>query len=65
MQQPFNNKYARLAGLTFGIAALLFAVIWLFCQAVGLSDFPIVLQATLALLAAGVLVYKFLAQRVF
>ncbi len=65
MQQLFNNRYVRLAGLTAGIAALLFVVIWLFCQMTGLSDFPIGLQAVLALLAAGVLVYKFLSQRVF
>lgn len=65
MQQLFNNRYVRLAGLTLGVAALLFAVIWLFCLIVGLNEFPIGLQVTLALLAAGVLVYKFLAQRVF
>lgn len=65
MQQFFNNRYVRLAGLTLGIAALLFAVIWLFCQMVGLNDFPVALQLTLAFLAAGVLVYKFLSQRVF
>lgn len=65
MQQLFNNRYVRLAGLTVGIAVLFFVVIWLFCLIVGLSDFPITLQLMLAVLAAGVVVYKFLSQRVF
>ena len=65
MQQLFNNKYVRLGSLTLGIGLLFWAVIWLFCMMVGLKDFPVALQAVLAFLGAGVLVYKFLAQRVF
>lgn len=65
MQQFFNNRYVQLAGLTLGIWALFFAVIWIFCLTVGLQDFPVFLQAILALLGAGVVVYKFLSQRIF
>jgi hypothetical protein len=65
MQQFLNNKYVRLGALTLGIGLLLWAVIWLACMAAGLTDFPVALEAVLAFLAAGVLVYKFLAGRVF
>lgn len=65
MQQFFNNKYIRLGALTLGIGLLLWAFVWLFCMVAGLQEFPLALQAVLSFLAAGVLVYKFLANRVF
>lgn len=65
MQQFFNNRYVQLAGLTLGLGALFFGVIWLFCLTVGLQDFPVFLQAILAMLGAGIVVYKFFAQRIF
>jgi hypothetical protein len=65
MQQFFNNRYVQLAGLTIGIGILFFALIWLICMAIGLKDFPIALQLTVAFLASGVVVYKFFAGRIF
>lgn len=65
MQQFLNNRYVRLTGLTLGLGALFFALIWLVTTTLGLKDFPVPLEAVLALLGAGVLVYKFLSQRIF
>lgn len=65
MEQFFNNKYVRLGALTLGIGLLLWGVIWLFSMMAGLKDLPLAFQWVLAFLAAGVLVYKFLANRVF
>lgn len=64
MQQFLNNRYVQLAGLTLGIGVLLWAVIWLFCTVTGLNDFPIGLQIMLAVLGAGLVVYKFFSQRI-
>lgn len=65
MQQFLNNRYVRLALLTFGIGLVFFLMIWLITVLVPqLKGFPIFLQLSLAFLAAGVLVYKFFSQRV-
>jgi hypothetical protein len=65
MQQFLNNRYVRLGGLTLGVGTLFFLLIWLVMTTIGLKDFPVGLEAMLAFLGAGVLVYKFLSQRVF
>jgi hypothetical protein len=65
MQQFFNNKYVQLAGLTIGIGLLFFVILWLAASLFGMNEFPIALEALLALLAAGAVVYKFFSQRIF
>ena len=64
MQQFLNNRYVRLTGLTVGIAALLYSLIWIVLITVGLEDFPQFLQISLSVLGASVLVYKFFSQRI-
>ena len=65
MQQFFNNRYVQLAGLTLGLAILFFLVIWVVTSTIGLKDFPVGLEITLAVLGAGIIVYKFFARRIF
>lgn len=65
MQQLFNNRYVQLAGLTLGLAALFFAIIWLVATTLGLKDFPVEVELLLAVLGAGIIVYKFFASKVF
>ena len=65
MQQFLNNRYTKLAGLTIGLSILLYLVIWVFFKIIKLDDFPVFLQAILAVLGAGTVVYKFLFQRIF
>jgi hypothetical protein len=64
MQQFFNNRYVQLAGLTLGLAVLFFLVILVVASAVGLRDFPVGLELVLAVLGAGIIVYKFFARRI-
>ena len=65
MQQFLNNRYVRLTLLTLGIGLVFFLVIWLLTTLIPqLKGFPLFLQISLAFLASGVLVYKFLSQRV-
>lgn len=64
MQQFFNNRYVRMAGLTLGLALMFYVIIWLVFSIVGLKDFPQGIQVMFALLAAGLVVYKFLAGRI-
>ena len=61
----FNNRYVQLGLLTLGLGLLFWAVFWLVLGALGLRDFPVMLQVSVAFLGAGLLVYKFLAGRVF
>lgn len=61
----FNNRYVQLGLLTLGLGLLFWAVFWLVLRVLGLQDFPVMLQITVAFLGAGLLVYKFLAGRVF
>ena len=61
----FNNRYVQLGLLTLGLGLLFWAVFWLVLRALGLQDFPIMLQISVAFLGAGLLVYKFFASRVF
>lgn len=64
MDKFLNNRYIQLAGLTLGLSVLFYVVIWLFCVTVGLRDFPAFLQGMLAVLGAGLVVYKFFSQRI-
>lgn len=65
MQQFINNRYVRLSGLTVGIAALFFGIIWLVALLFNMQDFPVGLEILLAVLGAGIVVYKIFASRVF
>lgn len=64
MQQFFNNRYVQITALTISLAIVFFLVLWLTFNLVGLGDFPIALELVLAVLGAGVLVYKFFASRI-
>lgn len=64
MQQFFNNRYVQLTGLTIVVGTLFFLMIWLVSSVIGLDQFPVALQAVLAFLAAGIVVYKFFSQRI-
>ncbi len=65
MQQFINNRYVRLSGLTEGIAAIFFGIIWLVALLFNMQDFPVGLEILLAVLGAGIVVYKIFASRVF
>ncbi len=65
MQQLFNNRYVRLVALTVGVSTLIYALLWTIFMVIGLEDFPALLHVGLSLLGGGLLVYKFLAGRVF
>ena len=60
-----NNRYVQLGLLTLGLGLLFWAIFWLILRALGLSDFPTMLQVSVAFLGAGLLVYKFFANRIF
>lgn len=61
----FNNRYVQLALLTLGIGLLLWALFWLGLRALGLSDFPVMLQLAVAFLGSGLLVSRFFSNRIF
>ncbi|HET8690350.1 MAG TPA: hypothetical protein VFL81_02850 [Candidatus Saccharimonadales bacterium] len=60
-----NNRYLQLSILTVGLAVVIYLLIWLVFSLIGLSDFPKGLQLAVAVLGAGLLVYKFFADRIF
>lgn len=62
MQQFFNNRYVRLAGLTIGLAVLFFVIIRLVANSIGLQDFPVSLELVLAAFGAGLIVYRFFSR---
>lgn len=61
----FNNRYVQLSLLTLGLGLLLWALFWLGLRALGLHDFPVMLQLAVAFLGAGLIVAKFFASRIF
>jgi uncharacterized membrane protein len=63
--QFLENRYVQLALLTLGIGLVLWILFWLVLRALGLQDFPVMLQVTASFLAAGLLVARYLARRVF
>ncbi len=65
MQQFLNNRYVQLAGLTLGLAILFFLVIWVVSSVIGLKGFPLGLEVVVAVLGAGIIVYKFFSNRIF
>lgn len=60
-----NNRYVQLGLLTLGLGLLFWAVFWLGLRALGINDFPVMLQLAVAFLGSGLIVAKFLAGRVF
>lgn len=65
MGKFFENRYARLGALMLGVAVLIYSLIWLVLVIFNVRDFPQLIQLSLSVLGAGLLVYKFLSQRVF
>lgn len=63
--ESFNNRYIKLSLLTLFLALFFWAILWLLLRMLGLEDFPVMLQVTVSFLGAGLLVYKFLAGKVF
>lgn len=60
-----NNRYTKLTLLTLGIGTLLWVIFWLILMSLGINDFPVALQMAAAYLGASLLVYKYLANRIF
>lgn len=63
--QVFENRYVQLSLLTIGIGLVFWAIIWIILGAVGIHDFPVGLQLAASFLGAGLIVYKYLSDRVF
>lgn len=61
----FNNRYVQLSLLTLVIGLLIWALLSLILFTLKLEDFPLVLQLAIAFLGAGLLVYRFFANRIF
>lgn len=51
--------------LTLGLGLLFWAIFWLGLRALGLNDFPVMLQLAVAFLGSGLLVAKYFANRIF
>ena len=51
--------------LTLGLGLLFWAILWLIFFALGVKDFPVLLEVAVSFLGAGLLVAKFFASRVF
>lgn len=60
-----QNRFVRLSALTILIGVAFWVIIWLVMTLIGIQDFPVFLQLAVSFLGAGLLVYKFLAPRVF
>lgn len=60
-----NNRYLQLSALTVGLAAVIYLLLWLIFSLIGLGDFPKGLQLAVAVLGAGLLVYKLFSNRIF
>lgn len=60
-----NNRYVQLGLLTLGLGLLFWVIFWLILSALGLHDFPVMLQVGAAFLGAGLLVAKFFSGRIF
>lgn len=64
MNEFLSNRYVRLGLLTLLVAALIYTLLFILFKFVGLDSFPQFLRITISLLGAGLLVYKFFAQRI-
>ena len=59
-----NNRYVQLGALTLGLAILFWLILFLVFGLLHVN-LPIGLEVLLAVLGAGLIVYKFFSQRVF
>jgi len=59
-----NNRYVQLGALTLGLAILFWLILFLVFGLLHVN-LPIGLEILLAVLGAGLIVYKFFSQRVF
>lgn len=64
MQEFLTNYYVKLTLLTALLAVLFYIIITLFVNAVGLDNFSNFLRIMIAVLGAGLIVYKFFSGRV-
>lgn len=64
MHEFLTNRYVRLGLLTLLLAALIYTIIFIVFSLIGLGDFPQFLRIMISVLGAGLLVYKFFAQRI-
>lgn len=64
MNEFLTNRYVRLGLLTLLLAALIYTIIFIVFAIIGLGDFPQLLRIAIAVLGAGLLVYKFFAGRI-
>jgi hypothetical protein len=60
-----NNRYVQLGALSLGLAVLIYLVLWLLFSLLQIDGFPVGLQIAIAILGAGLLVYKFFSDRIF
>lgn len=60
----WNNRYIRMTLLGFFLAIVIYLLIWAVFAVIGLEDFPVGLQLTVAVLGAGYIVYQFFYDRI-
>ncbi len=65
MNEFFSNRYVQLGLLTLGLGLLFWAIMWLILRALGIDDFPVMLEVAVSFLGSGLLVAKVFASRVF
>lgn len=64
MQQFFENRYVQLALLTLVIGTAFWALFWLVLFVLNIHDFPLMLQVAVGYLGAGIIVAKYLSNRI-
>lgn len=64
MKFDFSNRYLQMSLLGLGIAVLIYLLLWLILSTLGLDDFPVWMRVTVAVLAAGYVVYQFFSDRI-
>ncbi|OYW44365.1 hypothetical protein B7Z28_00120 [Candidatus Saccharibacteria bacterium 32-45-3] len=60
-----SNRYAKLLLLTLAMTAMFTLLLFLLFELIGLHDFPFAFIVMLSVLGSGMLVYKYVAPRVF
>ena len=65
MQQLLGNRYFRMATLTARVALILSLFLWLLFSLLGWRDFPALLVVGLAVLGAGLIVYRYISHKLF
>ena len=63
MDQFINNRYTQIAGLTLGLAILIWMILWIVFSVLKVP-FPMELQIAVSLLVAVGVVWKFYAWRI-